>query len=54
MGKTAILTILYFYPLPPLDIVEKQSANLAWSYVIGWQHCIEGEGQFEIHFLKFP
>ena len=46
MGQTAIWTILCFYPLPPLNSVEKQLAKVASSYVIGSQNCIGGEGEF--------
>ena len=46
IGKTAIRTILYFLPLPPLNNVEEQSAKLASSNVISSQHCIGGEGEF--------
>ena len=34
MGKTAIWRILCFYPLPPLNNVEKQGAKLASSYFL--------------------
>ena len=44
MGETAIWIISCFYPLPPLNNIEKQWAKLASSYVMGLQHCIEGEG----------
>ena len=44
MGKTAIWAISSFYPLPPLNNVEKQGAKLASSYVMGLQHCIGREG----------
>ena len=46
MGKTAILTISCFYPLPPLNNVEKQQVKFASSYVMGSQHCVGGEGDF--------
>ena len=46
LGKTAILAISCLYPLPSLNNVEKQQAKFAWSYVMGWQHCIGGEGDF--------
>ena len=46
MGKTAIRTILCFYPVPPLNNVEKQIAKVASSYVTASQHCIGGEGRF--------
>ena len=46
MGKTAIWTILCLSPLPPLNNVEKQWANLASSSVMGSQNFIEGEGGF--------
>ena len=46
MGKTAIWAISCFYPLPPLNNVEKQRAKFASSYVMGSQHCIEGERGF--------
>ena len=46
MGKTASWEILCFYPLPPLNNVEKQQAKLASTYVLGSQHCIGGEGDF--------
>ena len=51
MGKTAILC---FSPLPPLNNIEEQLAKLASSNIMGLQHCIGGEGEFETHFLKFP
>ena len=35
-----------FLPLPPLNNVEKQRANIASSYVMGSQHYIGGEGGF--------
>ena len=44
MGKTAIWATSCFYPLPPLNNVEKQRAKLASSYVMGSQHCI-GHGE---------
>ena len=44
MGKTAIWAISCFYPLPPLNNVEKQRAKFALSYVMGSQHFIGGEG----------
>ena len=50
MGKTAIWTILCFYLPPPLNNVEKQRAKLASSYVMGWKHCIVGEGDFKHSF----
>ena len=46
MGKTAIWTILCFYPLSPLNNVEKQLSKIASSYVIGSQHCIGRKGEF--------
>ena len=46
MGKTAIWAISCFYPLPPLNNVEKQQAKFASSYVMVSQHCIEGKGDF--------
>ena len=46
MRKTAIWEISCFYPLPPLNNVEKQRAKVASSYIIGSQHCIGGEGDF--------
>ena len=46
MGKTALWAISCFYPLPPLNNVEKERAKLASSYVMGLQHCIGGEGDF--------
>ena len=46
MGKTASWAILCFYPLPPLNNVEKQQAKLTSTYVLGSQHCIGGEGDF--------
>ena len=46
MGKTAIWAILCSTPLPSLNNAEKQQAKLASSYVIGSQHCIEGEEDF--------
>ena len=46
MGKTAIWAISYFYPLLPLNNVEKQRAKLASSHVMGSEHCIGGEGVF--------
>ena len=49
MGKTAIWTCLCFYPLPPLNNVEKQRAKLASIYVIGSQNCIGEEGEFQTH-----
>ena len=53
MGKTAIWTILCFYHLYPLNNVEKQWAKVALSYVIGWQHCIGGQGKFKHTFWNF-
>ena len=44
MGKTAIWAISCFYPLPPLNSVEKQLAKFASSYVMGPQHWIGVEG----------
>ena len=46
MGKTDIGTILYFYYLPSLNNVEKQSAKVASIDAVGWQHCIGGEREF--------
>ena len=46
MGKTAIWAISCFYPLPPLNNVEKQRGKFASSYVMGSQHCIGREGDF--------
>ena len=46
MGKTTIGTISYFYPLPPLNNVEKQRTKLVSSYVMSSQHCIRGRGRF--------
>ena len=46
MGKTAIWAISCFYPLPPLNSVEKQLAKFASSYVMGPQHWIGVEGDF--------
>ena len=40
MGKTATWTMSYFYPLSPLNSVEKQSEKRSSSYVMGLQHCI--------------
>ena len=54
MGKTAIWTILCFYPLPTLNNVEKQWAKVASSYVMGSQHCVGGEGEFYILFFQIP
>ena len=54
MGKTAISVTFCFYPLPPLNNVEKQWAKVASSYVTGLQHCIVGEGEFYTKFWKFP
>ena len=47
MGKTAISAISCFYSLPPLNKVEKQRAKFASSYVMGSQHCVGGEGDFQ-------
>ena len=41
MGKTAIWTTLYFYPLSPLNNVEKQRAKLASIYVMGSKRTIK-------------
>ena len=46
MRKTAIWAISCFYPLSPLNNVEKQQAKLESSYVMGSQHCIGGERDF--------
>ena len=46
MGKSALLTIWCFYPLPPFNNVEKQWAKLAPGYAMGSQHCIGEEGGF--------
>ena len=54
MGKTAIWTISCFYSLPPFRNVEKQWAKLVSSYVMGLQHCIEGEGRFLNRLFKTP
>ena len=54
MGETAVWTILCFSPLSPLNNVEEQLAKLASSHVICFQHCIGGEREFYMHFLKFP
>ena len=37
LEKTVIGTILFFYPLPILNKVEKQWSKIASSYVMGWQ-----------------
>ena len=54
MGKTAIRTISYFSPLPPLNNVEKHGAKLKSSYVMGLQHCVGGEGRFLNRLSKIP
>ena len=54
MGKTAIWTILCFYLLNPLNNVDKQWAKFVSSYVVGLQHYIGQEGEFQIFFFKFP
>ena len=46
MRKTAIWAILCFYPLPPLNNVEKQQAKLASSFVMGSQQFIGGKANF--------
>ena len=46
MGKTANWAISCFYPLPPLNNVEKQGAKFASSNVMGSQHFIRGEEDF--------
>ena len=53
MGKTAIWAILFFYLLPLLNNVQKQWENFASSNVMGWQHCILGQGEFQKNFWKF-
>ena len=45
MRKTVILTFLCFDLLIPLKNVEKQSAKFTSNYVMGWRHCIAGEGE---------
>ena len=52
MGKTAIWTISYFYPLPPLNNVETQWAKRVSSYFIGSQHCIGEDRIFKHTFLN--
>ena len=54
MGKTAIRAISCFSPLPALNKVEKQWAKLESSYVIGFQHCVGGEGGFLNRLFKIP
>ena len=44
--KTAIWAISCFYPLPPLNNVEKDWAKFASGYVMGLQYCTGGEGDF--------
>ena len=46
IGKTAIWTIFCFYPLPPLNNVEKQRGKVESSYVMGSQDFIGGEKRF--------
>ena len=46
MGKTAIWAISCFYPLPPLNNVEKQWGKFSSSYAMGSHHCIGREGDF--------
>ena len=46
MGKTAIETILCFSPLPRLNNIEEQSAELASNNVMGSEDCVGGEGGF--------
>ena len=53
MGKTAIWEILYFYSLLPLNNIEKQWAKFAFRYFMGAQHCIGGDGEVLVQFLKF-
>ena len=45
-GKTAIWAISFFYPLPPLNNVEKQQVKFGSGYVMGLQHCRRGNGDF--------
>ena len=46
MGKTAILTMVCFSPLPLLKNAEEEWVKPALSHVMGLQHCIGGEGKF--------
>ena len=52
MGKTAKKKLweksitFCFYPLSPLNNVEKQWAKVASSYVMGLQHCRGGQWKF--------
>ena len=46
MGKTAKSITFCFYPLSPLNNVEKQWAKVASSYVMGLQHCRGGQWKF--------
>ena len=46
MGKAAIWTIFWFYPLLPLNIVETQWTKLASSYVMGLQYCKRAKARF--------
>ena len=54
MGKNGIWAILCFWPLPPLNNVEKQRAKLVSIYVTGSQHCIGGRGGISNTLLKIP
>ena len=54
MGKIAIWAISYFYPLPPLNNVEKQPAKFPSSYFMGSQHCIGGRAGLLSIIFKIP
>ena len=49
MGKSAIWTVLCFYPFPPLNNIEKQWAKVASSYIMGSRYRRGGEGGFLTH-----
>ena len=53
MEETAIWTILCFYPVPPLNNVEKQWSKVASGYVMGSQHWKGKRGNFKHTFRNF-
>ena len=46
MGKICHLEHFVFLSLPPFNNVEQQRAKFASGYVMGLQHCVEGERYF--------
>ena len=54
MGKTAIWAFSCFYSPPTLNNVEKQRAELPWSYAMVLQHSIKWDGDFLNIIFRIP